>query len=211
MEETNSETVNSRWKWVYKISSATALVTGVLFFIGGIDLIIIGLQLGANGWLSSFGNIWLPLLIKIHVGISGVQLNQLYALNLLDTVILVLIAITFLGLYAALRKASKIWSLIALILPFLGFLIFIATKLAGRSAVILAVLIMSFCMLRSNIFSNSAAFIGILTGILLLTGDISLSIAKSGIIAILVGIGYILLIVWFLVVSRRLFHLDKKS
>lgn len=204
------EKTDSSWNWLYKVSSAAALITGLLFMIGGIDLIVTGLQLGTiTGWLSSFGNIWLLLLFKLHAGVNGVQMSQLYALNLLDIVIMVFVATTFLGLYFALKRASKIWSIIALVMPFLGILIFIATKSAGRSAVMGAVLVMSFVMLRNNSFSNGTAFLGILASVLLLIGDISVSFALSSIIAIFVSIGYIFLIIWFFIVSRRLFQLEQ--
>ena len=122
---------------------------------------------------------------------------------------MVLVAIMFLGLYAALRRASKIWSIIALVQPFLGIVIFIATNSAGRSAVMGAVLVISFVMLRSNTFSNATAYVGILVSVLLLVGDVSVSIARSSIIAILIGIGYVLLITWFSLVGRRLFQLGR--
>lgn len=203
------ENADSRRNWLYKVSSAAALITGVLLLIAGIDPITTGLQFIINGWLSWFGNNWLVLLFKLHAGVNGVQLSQLYVLNFLDIVIMILVAITFLGLYVALRRASKIWSLIALVQPFLGILIFIATKSAGRSAVMGAVLVMSFVMLRSNTFSNNIAYAGILASVLLLVGDLSVSIARSSIIAILIGIGYVLLITWFFMVGRRLFQLSK--
>lgn len=152
---TDAETADSRWKSLYKVSGAAALIAGALVLIAGIDLITTGLQPSTiNGWLSLFGNNWLVLLFKLHAGVSGVQLDQLYVLNLLDIVIMVLVATMFLGLYAALRRASKIWSIIALVQPFLGIVIFIATKTAGRSAVMGAVLVISFVMLRRNTFSN---------------------------------------------------------
>jgi hypothetical protein len=122
---------------------------------------------------------------------------------------MVLVATLFLGLYVALRRASKIWSIIALAQPFLGIVIFIATNSAGRSAVMGAVLVISFVMLRSDTFSNATAYVGILASVLLLVGDVSVSIARSSTIAILVAIGYVLLIVWFFLVGRRLFQLGR--
>jgi hypothetical protein len=207
---TDAETADLSWNWLYKVGGAAALIVGVLVLIAGIDLIITGLQPSTlYSWLSLFGNNWLILLFTLHAGVNGVQLDRLYVLNLLDIVIMVLVATLFLGLYVALRRASKIWSIIALAQPFLGIVIFIATNSAGRSAVMGAVLVISFVMLRSDTFSNATAYVGILASVLLLVGDVSVSIARSSTIAILVAIGYVLLIVWFFLVGRRLFQLGR--
>lgn len=123
---------------------------------------------------------------------------------------MILVAVTFLGLYAAVRSASKIWSIIALVQPFLGIMIFIVTHSAGRSAVIGAVLVISLTMLvRSTTFSKAIAYVGLAASVLLLVGDLTASIALSSTIAILVGIGYILIIIWLFLVGRRLFQLGR--
>jgi hypothetical protein len=163
MDKSDIEAMDSRWNWIYKFSSVTALIAGILFLIAGIELIIMVFQSGTiNG---SFWSNWLILLFKLHAGFNGIQLNQLYVLNLLDIVIMVFIALTFLGLYVALRRASKIWSIIALIQPFLGILIFIATQSAGRSAVMGGILVISFVMLQNNTFKNFTAFLGIIASL----------------------------------------------
>ena len=73
---TDAETADSSWNWLYKVSSAAALIAGVLVLIAGIDLITTGLQPSTiNGWLSLFGNNWLVLLCKLHAGVNGVQLD----------------------------------------------------------------------------------------------------------------------------------------
>ena len=199
------------WKGLYVVSGAAALLAGVLTFIGGIYLITTGLQSSTiNSWLSLVGNNWLVVLFQLHAGINGVQLNQLYMLNLLDIGIMLLVAITFLGLYAAVRSASKIWSIIALVQPFLGVVIFIATLSAGRSAVMGAVLVISLVMLlRSTPFSNAVAYAGIPASVLLLVGDFSTSIALSSIIAAFIGIGYVLLIIWLVLVGQQLIQLGR--
>lgn len=199
------------WKGLYVVSGAAALLAGVLTFIGGIYLITTGLQSSTiNSWLSLAGNNWLVVLFQLHAGINGVQLNQLYMLNLLDIGIMLLVAITFLGLYAAVRSASKIWSIIALVQPFLGLVIFIATLSAGRSAVMGAVLVISLVMLlRSTPFSNAVAYAGIPASVLLLVGDLSASIALSSIIAVFIGIGYVLLIIWLVLVGQQLIQLGR--
>ncbi len=206
----NTETADSRWNWLYKLSGTAALVAGALFLIAAIELIITGFRLGAViGWLTLIPDNWLMVTLKLHAGFNGVEPNQLYELNLLDVAIMALISITYLGLYAALRRTGKILSVIALVQPFLGIALFVATKSAGRSGVMGAGLVISLVMLRGDIFNKAIAYIGILSSILLLVGDISVGIAHSDIIAILTVIGYMLLLAWLLLVAQRLFQLGR--
>jgi len=202
----------SRWNWLYKVGGAAALITGVLFLIAVIDFIITGFQPGIiNGWLSLLQNNWLVVIFKLHAGFNGVQPDLLYVLNLLDIAIMALVGTMYLGLYAALGRTSKVWSIIALAQPFLGIVIFIATNTAGRCGVMGASLVISFVMLRSSIFGKETAYMGILASALLLVGDFSVGITHSNIIAILTGIGYMLLTTWFFLVGRRLFRLGQSA
>ena len=203
----STETADSRWNWLYKLSGAAALIVGVLFLIPVLDLIIPGFQPGtANGWSSLFQDNWLVVIFKLHAGFRGVQSDQLYNLNFLDIAIMALVGVVYLGLYAALRRAGKIWSIIALAQPFLGIALFMATKSAGRSGVMGAGLVISIIMLRGNIFNKVTAYMGLLSSALLLFGDISEGITHSYVIAILTGIGYVLLIVWFFLIAKSLFQ-----
>jgi len=69
-------------------------------------------------------------------------------------------------------------------------------------------LVISLVMLRSNIFGKVIAFVGILASVLLLIGDLSTTAnSHSNIIAILIGIGYVLLMTWFFLIARKLFQL----
>jgi hypothetical protein len=205
----HAETADSRWNWIYKVSGVAALILGVLFLVAMMSLITTGLRPGTlNGWLSLFQNNWLVVLFKLNLGFDGVQFDLLYGLNPLDIAIMTLVAMMYLGLYAALRRTSRIWSIIAAVIPFLGIVVFIATKLAGRSGVMGAGLVISFVMLRSNNFSKVIALVGILANVLLLAGDFSTTAnSHSNIVAILVGIGYVLLTTWFFLLGRRLLQL----
>ena len=208
MNESHVETTDSRWKGLYKVGGAAALIAGILLLIAMISLITSVLQPGAiNSWLSLFQNNWLIVIFKLHAGFSGIQIDLLHILNFLDIAILALVGTMYLGLYAALRRTSRIWSIIALALPFLGIVLFIATKTAGRSAVMGAGLVISVVMLRNNIFNRVTAYMGILASVLLLVGDFSAGVLHSNIITTLFGIGYVLLMTWFFLISRRLFQL----
>jgi hypothetical protein len=207
----NAETAESRWNWLYQVSGAASLILGVLFLIAMTSLFAAGLQPGTiNGWLSPFQNNWLVVLFKLNAGFDGVQFDLLYGLNPLDIAIMALVATTYLGLYAALRRTSRIWSIIAAVMPFLGIVVFIATRIAGRSGMMGAGLVISFVMLRSNIFGKVTAFVGILSSVLLLAGDFGTTgNSPSTIVAVLIGIGYVLLMTWFFLIARRLLQLGQ--
>lgn len=210
---TNDETTIFRRINIYKVSSVAALTAGALFLISAIDLILTVLHLDSkmNG-LSLFQNNWLIVIFKLHAGFSGITLDQLHILNVLDIVILAIVGTMFLGLYSALRKTSKIWSIIAALQPFLGMVLFIMTKNAGRSGVMGAALVISFVMLQSDTFNKFTAYLGILASTLLLVGDFSAGvISPLAILATLVGIGYVSLVAWFFLVARQLFQLGESE
>ena len=208
-QSTNTETAHSRLRWLYNISGAAALIVGTLLLIAVISLIITVLQPNPTvGWLSALENNWLVVIFKLHAGFSGVQSGLLHVLNLLDIAILALVGVMYLGLYAALRRTSRIWSIIAAIQPFLGIVLFLATRTAGRSGVMGAGLVISIVMLRSDIFKKFTAYVGILASVLLLVGDFSVgAIPPLGITAMLFGIGYMLFITWYFLNAQRLFQL----
>ena len=204
---TQPELSNSRLKWIYRISGAAALIVGILLLIAMMGLTITAfLPQTTNSWLSSLEDNWLVVIFKLHAGFSGVQTDQLQVLNLLDIAILVLVGLVHVGLFVDLRKTSKIWSTIALVQPILGIVIFIVTKTAGRSTVMGAGLVASIVMLRSIHFNKGTAYIGILASLLLLVGDFSAGMPPNAMIAFLFGIGYMLLILWFFLIARRLFQ-----
>jgi hypothetical protein len=209
MDKSGIKTTDS-WKSLYRVGGAAALILGILFLIAVLSLIISVLQPGTmSGWLMPIQNNWLIVLFKINANFSGFHTGLLYCLNLLDSVILVLGGAMFLGLYAALRQTSKIWAIIAAVQPFIGIPLFIVTKVAGRLGIMGAGLVISFVMLRSNNFSKATAVMGILASGLLIAGDICTSDAPSIMIAVLIAIGYVLMVTWFFVISRRLFQLGQ--
>ena len=213
-QATDVETADARWNWLYKVGGAAALIVFVLFLIGMIGIITVSPQPATtNGWLTPFQNNWLVVLFKLNVGFSGVQPDLLNVLNLLDIVIMALVGTMFLALYVALRRASRIWSLVATSLPFLGIPVLLITSTAGRSGLLLGGLIISAVMLRSNSFSRASAYVGMVASALLFfAGDLGTAIfSSSNIIAIFIGIGYVLWMIWFFLIGRRLFQLGQSK
>lgn len=173
--------------------------------IGMISLIVSILQPGTrNGWLSLLGNNWLVKIFILHAEFSDIQAD-LHGLNLLDIFILLLVSITCLSISTVLRNARKVWSLIAFVLSVIAILLFLATQIAGRSTVMLAVLINSFVMLGDKTFRKGTIYVGILAGVFLFVGDLTVGV-QSEIITTLFGIGYMLLITWFFLIAQNLFR-----
>jgi hypothetical protein len=209
MSGTKIEKKSTGWIGRHWIGATAALITGGLFLIAAVDLILTGLtSVKTGGWLPALQNNWLVVIFKLLSGFGDGQNDQLKGINALDVTILLLVGITLLGLFAVLRKTSKTWSLIALALPFLGLVVFLVTQMAGRSAVMVAILIISVVMLRSAVFNNVTAWLGIVAGALLLVGDFSVGSSYAATIVPLFGIGYLLLIVWLFLAGINLLLLD---
>jgi len=193
-----------RWKNLYKLSSATALILGTLFFITAMGFIISIIWPDFNsGWYSLFQSNWLIVIFKLHDGLINIQDNPLHGLNILDIFILVIFSLMSFGLSNFLKKVNKIWPLIAFALSVITIILFIVTQAAGRSTVMLSVMIFSFVMLRNKTFSKVTIFTGIIAGVFLFVGDLTVGI-NSNIITILFGIGYIFLTTWFFLIAQTL-------
>jgi len=185
-----------------------SLIVGILLLFAVISLITTILESAAtNGWLSLFQNNWLVKIFILHAEFSGIQAD-LHGLNLLDIVILFLVSIICLSLSTAFRNASKVWAIIAFALSLIAIILFVTTQLAGRSTVMLAVLINSFVMLRDKTFGKVTIYMGILASVFLFVGDLTVGI-RSDMITALFGVGYVLLTTWFFLIAQSLFRLGQ--
>lgn len=196
-------------KALYRVSGAAALMASGLLVAAVISLIMTIVR--PVSWLSLLENNWLVIIFKLHAGFSGVGSSLLYRLNVLDIFVLVLIATMYMGLYIALRGTSRLWSMIASIQPVLGILLFVITHAAGRCAVMGAELVIAFVMLRSGHFSKHIASMAILSAVLLLAGDLGGSLAPSIILAVFVGVGYLVLLSWLFLVGLKLFQFAQEK
>jgi hypothetical protein len=70
----------------------------------------------------------------------------------------------------------------------------------------LSVLIFSLVMIKDKIYSKVTIYTGMLASVFLFADDLSVGI-HSNVITILFGIGYILLTLWFFLISRTLLWL----
>lgn len=206
-EPINPENTKPQRSWLFKVGSIVAWILLALFAVG-----ITGVS-ALNGRYAFLQNNWLIVLFKLNVRFYNAQTSMLNVFNILDLAIMVLFCILFLALNAALYRGHKIWSVIATALPFLGIIIFLITHTAGRSGLLIGALIFSVVMLASNVFSKVSAYLGIVASTLLFfAGDIGTTIFPSSItIAVLIGIGYVLWIVWFALIGWRLFSIAREK
>lgn len=194
---------------LYRVAGAAGSMAGLFLLAAMISLIVSVLRpdVSDSHWLS-VQNIWLIVIFKLHAGFNGVHIEMLHVLNYLDLAILAIVATLHLGLFSTIQRTNRIWSAVAAIQPFLGMVIFLATKNAGRSGVMGATLVISLVMLQGAIFDKVTAYLGILASVLLLAGDLSAgAIPPTAVIATLVSIGYVFLMIWFFLVSSKLFQL----
>lgn len=194
---------NLRRNNLYKVGRAIALILGILFVISAISFIISTNWIDSKGsWFSLFQSNWLIVIFKLHSGLINIQDNPLLGLNILDLIILVLFCLMSFGLYNVLKKANNVWPLIAFALSVITIILFIVTQIAGRSTVMLSVLIFSLVMLKNKTFNKATIYMGILASVFLFAGDLTVGI-QSNIITGLFGIGYILLTIWFFLIAGK--------
>ena len=167
-------TNNPENKNLYKASGVVALTLGIFLLVSAAGFILSLISSGFNNAkYSLFQSNWLIIIFKLHSGLINIQDNPLYGLHVIDLIFLVLFCLMSAGLYRALKKVNKIWPLVAFALSAITIILYIATRLAGRSTVMLSVMIYSFVMLRNKMFKNVAVYMGIFAGVFLFVGDFS--------------------------------------
>lgn len=185
--------------WLYKLGGVASLALVVVFLFGASWLVW-----RPGGWLASLQNNWLVILYRINA--TNASGDLLIAQNAIDLIIFFLFAVLFVALGAALWRTNKLWVPVSAVLPFLGFILFLITNQAGRSALLLGSLIIGKIMLRSDSFSKPAGYGGIAGGALLLVaGDFATAMfPPSMFIAASIALGYLLWIAWFLMIGQSL-------
>lgn len=190
--------VNS-WTWVYKLGGASSLALLAIFLVGASWLVW-----RPSGGLASLQNNWLVILYRINA--TNASEDLLIAQNPVDLFIFLLFAVLFVALGAELWSTNKLWSAVSAALPILGFILFLITKQAGRSALLLSSIIVGVIMIRSASFGKLAGYAGIAAGALLLVaGDFATAMfPPSMLIAAPIVLGYAFWIAWFLMIGRSL-------
>ena len=184
-------------RWLLVIGALAAWVLFGAFLIGAFALFRTGSMPARN---------WLIVLFDLNLRPSLSATSALGAFSLLDLVLMLLVGLLVAAMYPALSEKNKAWAAIAVTLPFLGAAIFIATSIAGRSAVLLAALISATLALRTRFGSQLGAAAGILASILLLiVGDFgTAAFPPSALIGYLIGIGYFLWTAWLFLLAMEM-------
>ena len=193
--------------WFSRIGGASDFIAATALLLGMLRTITSALHPALiSGWLSLVPDNWLVVIFKLHAEFSGVDADSLHGLNLLDIGILTCVGVMCFGLAFTFTKAGKIWTLIAFALSLAAIVLFIATQVAGRSTVMLAVLIISIVMLKNKFTNRITSYAGICASVFLFVGDLTVGI-HSNVITVIFGLGYLLLMAWLFLIGGRLSRL----
>lgn len=171
---------------------ASVLAAGVL---------LIGIAGLATG--SSVLRPWLAVLFGINSGVGGVSLGSLKVVNPIDILLLVLAGVVFAGFWPGPDEPHKIWIGLAILLPFAGIGVLVATGLAGRSGLMGGLLVLSFLMIGERSL-RLASWLGIGASLLLFIGDFATTGPASTLVAGVVAAGYVFLVGWFVWIAFKL-------
>ena len=236
---TDIETADFRWKGLYRIGGAAALIAAVLLATEIIVFTVWPLPSTVTGYFTLF------------------QSNRLIGLldfYLLEFLAYALFVPMFLAIYVALRRANESYMALATTLAIIGIAVFLATNnpfsmlslsnqyaaattdaqkdlfLAAGQAILantnqravegfnmgfllwsIAGVIVSIVMLRSKTFSKVIAYVGVLAFAVSLADYIRIIFMPSiPLLIIIIAIASgLLLLIWLVLIARRLFQLGK--
>jgi hypothetical protein len=226
----SSETADSRWKSLYTIGGAAALIIGIFIPIQIIVFIVSPPPSTVIDYFTLF------------------QSNRILGLLDLDLLLIADTALSvpiLLALYVALRRASESLMAIATALGFVAIAAYFASNtafnmlflsdqyaaattdaqrsmfLAAGEAMLaiyqgtafhinyvfgaLALLTISVVMLRSKVFSKVTAYVGVLANVLVF----GLYVPTIGITLSILSV--VFLLIWYILIARRLFQLGSAS
>jgi hypothetical protein len=230
-QDTDKDSTESRWHWLYKVASISALVTAVLIIVQMIVFII---------WPPPSTAIGLFQLFQDNALLGLLALDLLYVI---DNILLIPI---LLGLYVALRRYNESFMILGVTLGFIGIATLFASNptinmhflseqysvattdpqrtlllTAGEAMLAvyngtayhvslilgsIALVIISIVMLQeSKIFSKATAYMGILANVLAL----GLYVPKVGIYILLFSV--LFLLIWYIMITRRFFKLGRST
>jgi hypothetical protein len=184
-------------RWLPLVGGLAAATLFVAFLIG---------LVGAARPLLPASDNWLIVLFNLNFRPESTDASALAVGSAMDIVIMVLFGVVMAAMYPALSPTSRLWAAISAALPFLGIPIFLATGTAGRSAVLLAAFISSILALRTPSNPSRAAYSGLIaSSLLLFVGDFgTAAFPSSTLLAVLIGVGYVLWTIWLLLISLQL-------
>lgn len=178
-----------------RVGGAASILAALLLTIGLVGLAVSPPGLGIRNWL--------VVLLQINAGLGGLPADPLRVLNPLDVAALILVGVAFLGLWPGPGRPHRLWMAIAVALPFLGIAVLLVTHQAGRSGVMGGGIVVAILMFSSR-GSKPLACLGLASNVFLLVGDFATGGFRAPVVAGLVGVGYLLLGAWFVLIGLRL-------
>ena len=179
--------------WLARVGGSCALLAAAILGVG-----VVGLAARSPSLQP-----WLAVLFGINAGAGGMTLESLEVIAPVDIVLLALTGAAFVGFWPGPGRPHRAWMGLAILLPFAGIVVLLATGLWGRSGLMGGALVLSFLMVGER-RTRTVGYLGVAASLLLLAGDFATGGSRSGPVAGLVAVGYVLLVAWFLWIGARL-------
>ena len=187
------QTIQSNRRSLSLASASSALLVAAVLLIG-----IVGLATQASSLRP-----WLAVLFGVDSGWDVVSFDSLHAVSAIDIAVLALAGVAFLGFWPGPGRPHRLFMGLAVLLPLAGIAVLIATGLWGRSGLMGGGLVLSALLLGHPRF-RPLGLLGLAANLLLLVGDFATRDARALLVAGLVGVGYVLLIAWFVWIAAKL-------
>lgn len=142
------------------------------------------------------GRPWLIVLFGFNAGDGDVSHDTLRAVVPVDVLLLLLAGATYAGFWPGPGSSHPWWMVLAIAQPLLGIAILLATRLAGRSALMGGALVLSILMVIGGTWT-AAGWLGTSASTLLLIGDFGTSERPRRPLAPVLAVGYAALVGWF--------------
>lgn len=171
-------------------------------------LVAFVLVIGVFGLVSAISAVrpWLAVLFGIDAGSFGVSVASLRGVNPVDIAVLVLAGTAFAGFWPGPARRHPIWMGLAILLPFAGVAVLIATQLAGRSGLMGGGLVLAVLMVLGR-ETRLLGYLGLGANVLLLAGDFTTTGPQSIPVAVVVLLGFVIMVAWFIWIGIYLLRL----
>ena len=173
-----------------RVGSGVAFVLAALFMENLARLVF--------GFKSPFPDNWLVVLYKVNAHVYRVPAATLRQVTITDLVIMVLFCILMLIFFLGSGSRAKVWAAVAAIISAASIPLFLVTRTAGRSGVLLCGAVASGVMCMKRMRPSPTGWIGMGASILLLVGGdfATAAFPPSDVTAVVLLVGYLAWIVW---------------
>ena len=235
MQKPDNEPINPTWKSLYKVGGACALIA-LGFYLSQIFILIFGepYPTTTEEWFKLFSRskllglfylnaldmasitLFSLMFLALYVALRRVSQSAMAIAGLLASigtaVFITSRSVTFSMIPLSERYTSASSDAqraqILLVGDAVGAQLIATPRTTGFLLISVAVLIISVVMLRTQLFNNAAAYIGILASTLIFALNLSVVFAPA-ISDPLMGIGMLIWILWLVLVSVRLLQIGR--